>query len=63
MDGTVSTVRGVISTNLSNALMAEWSAGTGRTNVNRKLERAVYVGASDAVHPLQIQRLLDYMSK
>jgi|ERR1022692_55117 hypothetical protein len=63
MDGTMSTARGMIPANLSDALMAEWSSGAGRTNLNRRLEQAVYVGTSDGVHPSQVQRLLDYVSK
>jgi hypothetical protein len=62
-DGTASASRGVVPTSFCNALMSEWAEGAGRTNLDVRLEQAVYVGASDGVHPGQVQRLLDYMSK
>jgi hypothetical protein len=64
MDGKMALVgSGAVPTNLCNALMDEWSAGAGRKNINRRLEQAVYVGASDGAHPRQVQQLLDYVSK
>jgi hypothetical protein len=62
-DGTASTVRGVVPTDIYDGVMAEGRAMSGRTNVDLTREQPVYVGAVDGVHPVQVQRLLDYLSK
>ena len=62
-DGTESTVKGVVPTKIVEAVMAEWRTMSGRTSVDPTREQAVYVGSVDGVHPPQVKRLLDYVSK
>jgi|GEM_PF-5511760 hypothetical protein len=62
-DGTAITVRGVVPTDIYDAVMAEWRTMSGRTSIDSTREQAAYVGSVDGVHPPQVQRLLDYLSK
>ena len=58
-DGTASTVRGTVPTDIFDAVMTEWRT----TNIDSTREQAAYVGSVDGVHPPQVQRLLDYLLK
>jgi hypothetical protein len=62
-DGSQTTIRGVVPTNIFVGVMSEWRTMTGRTGVDPAREEAVYVASLDAKHPPQVQRLLDYLSK
>ena len=62
-DGTASTVRGVVPTEIYEAVLTEWRTMSGRSGVDSKSEQAVYVGSVDGAHPPQVQRLLDELSK
>ena len=62
-DGTQSTVRGVVPTEMFDAVMTEWRTMSGMTSVDSAREQAAYVGSVDGEHPPQVQRLLDYLSK
>jgi len=62
-DGTTSTSRGVVPTDIYEAVMLEWTTMSGRTNIDARREQATYVASVTADHPLQVQRLLDYLSK
>lgn len=62
-DGTASTVRGVVPTEIYEAVLTEWRTMSGRSGVDSKSEQAVYVGSVDGAHPPQVQRLLDQLSK
>ncbi len=62
-DGAQSTVRGVVPTEIYDAVMTEWRTMSGRASVDPAREQASYVGSVDGVHPPQVQRLLDYLSK
>jgi len=62
-DGTASTVRGIVPTEIFDGLMAEWRTASRRTGIDSRGEQASYVGSVDGVRPPQVQRLLDYLSK
>lgn len=62
-DGTQTTVRGVVPAEIFEAVMVEWRTMSGRTSVDPTREQAVYVASVDALHPPQVKRLLDYLSK
>jgi len=62
-DGTESTIRGMVPTNIYNAVIAEWQVMSGRTSVDRTREQAAYVASVSAVHPPEVKSLLDYLSK
>jgi len=62
-EGTTSTVRGVVPTNIYNAVMTEWRERSGRTSVDLTREQAAYVASLNAAHPPEVKRLLDYLSK
>ena len=62
-DGAQSTSRGVIPSEICDAVMAEWRTMSGRSSVDPAREQAVYVGPVDGAHPPQVQRLLDYLAK
>jgi len=62
-DGTQSTARGIVPTEICDGVMAEWKSMSGRTSVDPTREQAVYIGPVGGPHPPQVQRLLDYLSK
>jgi hypothetical protein len=62
-DGSQTTIRGVVPTDIFEGVMSEWRTMTGRTSVDPTREEAVYVASVDEKHPPQVQRLLDYLSK
>jgi hypothetical protein len=62
-DGTATTVRGVVPTDIYDVVMTEWRTMSGKTSIDSTREQAAYIGSVDGVHPLQVQRLLDYLSK
>ena len=62
-DGATNTVRGVVPTDIFEAVMTEWRTMSGRTSVDSRREQAAYVASVEAVHPPQVQRLLDHLSK
>ena len=62
-DGKMSTSRGVVPTDIYEAVISEWSTMSGRTNIDARREQSTYVASVTADHPAQVQRLLDCLSK
>ena len=58
-NGALSTNRGTISSEMYDSIITEWAKSSGQTSIVSAREQMVYVGASDSIHPPQVQRLLD----